>query len=164
MKLTIFTTATILLIIWIINQLLLRNSAPLFNVPKSQAGANSRITADHRSYVQKRKDDYCYVIILNSNTWTRPYCTRSALGLNPSHYRTNWSDYVTYYPVSSACIRTSLSSEGCQCPQELNWGSVRSATAVDQIRWHSETCVAQLLTSISSSAWTKTMQFIRGCQ
>lgn len=40
--------------------------------------------------------------------------------------------------VSSACIRTSLSSVGCQCPQELNCGSVRSAAAVDLIWWHSE--------------------------
>jgi len=34
-------------------QLLLRNSAPLSNVPKSQAAANSRIMAANRSYIQK---------------------------------------------------------------------------------------------------------------
>jgi hypothetical protein len=71
------------------HQLLLRNSAPLFKVPKSQAGANSRIMAAHRFDIQKRKDDYFYAIIVNSNTWTGPYCTWSALELNPSDYRTN---------------------------------------------------------------------------
>ena len=36
-------------------QLLLRNSAPLSNVPISQAAANSKTMAAHRSYIQKRK-------------------------------------------------------------------------------------------------------------